>query len=231
MSLEDRYAAVIGGVRAACEACGRDVRDVTVIGVSKTVDVDVVAEAVAVGIHDFGENRPEELARKHDAFPAERWHFIGNIQSRKLPMVVGRAHLIHSLYEASHAEKIDRLAAGLGIVQDVLIEVNDGERNKQGVPPDGLFEVLLACSGLAHVRVRGLMTMAAKGSPEAARATFSDLAALRDAMRDKLKRAGAGDMPLHELSMGMSDDYLEAIPQGATMVRVGRAIFSEEYAR
>lgn len=231
MSVEQRYAAIERSVREACEACGRARDEVVVIGVSKTVDIDAVAEAVAAGIHDFGENRPQELARKHDAFPDERWHFIGNIQSRQLSSVVGRACLIHSLYELRHAEKIDRIAAERGIMQDVLIEVNDGEPNKQGVAPDELFDVLMACSRLSHVRVRGLMTMAAQGSLEAARATFADLQILRDTMRDKLARNGVSDMELHELSMGMSDDYLEAIPQGATMVRVGRAIFSDGYAR
>lgn len=144
--------------------------------------------------------------------------------------MVGRACLIHSLCERSHAEKIDRLAAELGIVQDVLIEVNDGEENKQGVQPDELFDMLMACSKLEHVRVVGLMTMAMRGSLGDARATFSDLRILRDTMRDKLARCGVQGVDLHELSMGMSDDYLEAIPQGATMVRVGRAIFSDDYA-
>ena len=231
MSIERRYAAVEEGVREACAACGRDAHGVTIIGVSKTVGLDAVEEAIRAGIHDFGENRPEELARKHDAFPDERWNFIGNIQSRKLSSVVGRACLIHSLYELRHAEKIDRIAEGLGIVQDVLIEVNDGEESKQGLQPDELFDMLAACSRLEHIRVRGLMTMAARGSLDDARSTFADLQILRDTMRDKAARMGVQGMELSELSMGMSDDYLEAIPQGATMVRVGRAIFSDGYAR
>lgn len=230
MALKQRYERIAHEVRASCEASGRSADEVTIIGVSKTVGLEAVEEAVAADIHDFGENRPQELARKHDAFPDERWHFIGNIQSRQLSTVVGRACLIHSLCERSHAEKIDRLAEGLGIVQDVLIEVNDGEENKQGVQPDELFDMLMACSKLKHVRVAGLMTMAMRGSLEDARATFADLRILRDTMRDKLERCGVRGIDLHELSMGMSDDYLEAVPQGATMVRVGRAIFSDDYA-
>ena len=138
--------------------------------------------------------------------------------------------LIHSLYERKHAEKIDSLAAKAGIIQDVLIEVNDGEENKQGLEPDALFEMLAFCHGLKHVRVRGLMTMALRGDLRSARATFADLAILRDTMNSKLAASGMTDMVLRELSMGMSDDYLEAIPEGATMVRVGRAIFSDDYA-
>lgn len=230
MSLEQRYARIEQSVHASCEACGRDASEVKIIGVSKTVGLDAVAQAIAAGIRDFGENRAQELARKHDAFPDVRWHFIGNIQSRQLSSVVGRAHLIHSLCTVRHAEKIDRLAEGLGIVQDVLIEVNDGEENKQGVQPDELYDMLAACSRLSHVRVCGLMTMAARGSLDDARATFADLSILRDTVAAKLARDGVTGIDLHELSMGMSEDYLEAIPQGATMVRVGRAIFSDDYA-
>lgn len=231
MSLQQRYGLVEHKVAQACDACGRDRKDVCIIAVSKTVDLDAVEEAIAAGVHDFGENRPAELVRKFEAFPRERWHFIGNIQSRQLPSVVGRACLIHSLYERKHAEKIDSLAAKAGIIQDVLIEVNDGEENKQGLEPDALFEMLAFCHGLKHVRVRGLMTMALRGDLRSARATFADLAILRDTMNSKLAASGMTDMVLRELSMGMSDDYLEAIPQGATMVRVGRAIFSDGYAR
>ena len=230
MSLQQRYGLVEHKVAQACDACGRDRKDVCIIAVSKTVDLDAVEEAIAAGVHDFGENRPAELVRKFEAFPRERWHFIGNIQSRQLPSVVGRACLIHSLYERKHAEKIDSLAAKAGIIQDVLIEVNDGEENKQGLEPDALFEMLAFCHGLKHVRVRGLMTMALRGDLRSARATFADLAILRDTMNSKLAASGMTDRVLRELSMGMSDDYLDAIPEGATMVRVGRAIFSDDYA-
>ena len=231
MSLKQRYDAISDEVAGLCEAVGRPRDAVRVIGVSKTVDVDAVREAVAAGLHDFGENRPAELARKHDSFPNERWHFIGNIQSRQLKDVVGRACLIHSLYEKRHADRIERLAEEQGIVQDVLIEVNDGEDNKQGLPEDDLLDMLLYCAGHPHIRVRGLMIMAPQGDASSAAATFERLARLRDAMRSELESRGISNVGLHELSMGMSDDYREAIPRGATMVRIGRAIFSENYAQ
>lgn len=231
MTLKTRYDAIALEVASTCEACGRPSDAVRVIGVSKTVDLDAVEEAIASGLHDFGENRPQELARKYDAFPDERWHFIGNIQSRQLGLVVGRACLIHSLYERRHADRIDRLAAEKGIVQDVLIEVNDGEDAKQGLNPDALVDMLEHCAGLAHVRVRGLMTMAPQADEGRIAQTFDRLAALRDGARAELESRGITDMELHELSMGMSDDYRIAIPRGATMVRIGRAIFSEDYAR
>ncbi len=229
MTLKERFDRIAAEVAEECEASGRPRDAVRVIGVSKTVDVDAVEEAIAAGLHDFGENRPSELARKHDAFPHERWHFIGNIQSRQLKDVVGRACLIHSLCQRSHAEKIDRLAAEQGIVQDVLIEVNDGEDNKQGLDAADLVDMLMFCRSLAHVRVRGLMIMAPQGDEKAAAKTFERLAALRDSALNELAQMGVDDMDLHELSMGMSDDYREAIPRGATMVRIGRAIFSDDY--
>ncbi len=231
MMFKERYEALTCELARACEACGRSHEAVRVIGVSKTVDLDAVEEALAAGLHDFGENRPAELARKHDAFPHARWHFIGNIQSRQLKDVVGRACLIHSLYRREHAEKINRLAAERNIVQDVLIEVNDGEENKQGLPGEDLVDMLLFCHELKHVRPLGLMTMAPRGSRELADAAFERLAALRASAQETLAERGVNDINLHELSMGMSDDYLEAIPRGATMVRIGRALFSENHAQ
>ena len=231
MTLKDRYDAITHEITEVCKACGRPREAVRVIGVSKTVDLDAVEEAVATGLHDFAENRPAELVRKHDAFPHERWHFIGNIQSRQLKDIVGRACLIHSLYRQEHAEKINRLAAERNIVQDVLIEVNDGEENKQGLPGEDLVDMLLFCHTLEHVRPLGLMTMAPQGSCDLADATFERLAALRTSAQIALVEHGINDINLHELSMGMSDDYLEAIPRGATMVRIGRALFSENYTQ
>ncbi len=228
-TLKERWESVCASVDDACASAGRPREGVRVIGVSKTVGLDAVAEAIEAGIHDFGENRPDELVRKHDAFPQENWHFIGNIQSRQLDKVVGRACLIHSLYQKNHADKIERLAAAAGIVQSVLIEVNDGESNKQGVDDNELLEMLEHCASLDHVRVEGLMIMAPIGDASLARSTFARLRTLRDAAQAELLKRGIS-MDLHELSMGMSNDYKEGIGEGATMVRIGRAIFSADYA-
>ena len=229
MQLAERYASIEAEVRRLSVEAGRQPDEVTVMGVSKTVGLDAVAEAIGAGVHDFGENRPEELARKHDAFPDERWHFIGNIQSRQLRHVVGRAVLIHSLYKIDHARKIDSIARDSGIVQHVLIEVNDGEENKQGLSADDLLDMLMVCESLDNVQVDGLMTMAARSDADAARHTFESLRKLRDGIVEQLVAQGVDDMPLRELSMGMSDDYRLAIPEGSTIVRIGRAIFSDEY--
>lgn len=165
---------------------------------------------------------------KSAAFPEARWHFIGNIQSRRISEIVASATLIHSLYQLRHAEKIDHAAAELSKVQDVLIEVNvSGEASKSGVAPAEAADLVRAVAALPHVSVRGLMTMAPAGDAQAAREAFAGLAELAAQIRAQLPAEDAAVFT--ELSMGMSDDWREAVPLGATIVRVGRAIFSESY--
>ncbi|WP_296013432.1 YggS family pyridoxal phosphate-dependent enzyme [uncultured Adlercreutzia sp.] len=228
MGIAERYQMVAAEVAEAARAAGRDPESVRLVAVSKTVGPEGVAEALAGGARDFGENRPDQIVPKSQEFPEACWHFIGNIQSRRIPEIVGAASLIHSLYQLRHAEKIDRAAADLGKVQDVLIEVNvSGEESKSGVAPAEAAALVEAVAALPQVRVRGLMTMAPAGDLAAARAAFEGLAALADDIRAALSPEAAADFT--ELSMGMSDDWREAIPCGATLVRVGRAIFSDSY--
>ena len=226
MGIAERYAKTSDHLAQVCMQAGRVPSDVRLIAVSKTVGLEEVAEAIAAGACDFGENRPDELMRKADAYPQVNWHFIGNIQSRRIRDIVGRATLIHSLFEERHARKIDEVAAEHGIVQDVLLEVNvSGEESKGGVAPEDLPALLAFCEGLDHVRVRGLMTMAPQGSEEVARQTFDGLAELHARVRADMDAEQAECFT--ELSMGMSEDWPCAVPAGATMVRVGRAIFSD----
>ena len=179
MGIEQRYANVAAEVAAVCREAGRDPAEVTVVAVSKTVGPDAVARALAAGARDFGENRPDGLAEKAAAFPQATWHFIGNIQSRRIPDIVRSAALVHSLFEERHARKIDEAAAVAGKVQDVLLEVNvSGEESKGGLAPGDVRALLDVCARLPHVRVRGLMTMAPQGDPAAARAVFEGLANL-----------------------------------------------------
>lgn len=228
MGIAERYQKVAAEVAEVAVAAGRAPEDVLLVAVSKTVGPDGVAAALQGGARDFGENRPDQIVPKSQAFPEARWHFIGNIQSRRIPEIVAASSLIHSLYQLRHAEKIERAAAELGKVQDVLIEVNvSGEESKSGVAPAEAAALVKACAALPHVQVRGLMTMAPAGDRAAARSAFAGLAALADDIRAELPEAQAAAFT--ELSMGMSDDWREAIPLGATIVRVGRAIFSESY--
>lgn len=225
MGIAERYQRIAAEVEEACCQAGRDPAEVEVIAVSKTVGPEAVAEALAAGACSFGENRPDQLAAKAMALPGAEWHFIGNIQSRRIPDIVAHASLIHSLFEESHALKVDAAAQRLGKVQDVLLEVNvSGEASKAGATPQEAPILARAIAELSHVRLRGLMTMAPQGDLAAARECFQGLAQLAASIRLTLPEGAQG--PFSELSMGMSEDWRCAIEAGATMVRVGRAIFS-----
>ena len=228
MPFAQHYQNTLDELSRVCASCGRDPRDVKVIAVSKTVGIDAVRAAVAAGAHDFGENRPDLLAEKAAVLPGETWHFIGNIQSRKIPEIVANATLVHSLYKESHLAQFDAAAQAVGKVQDVLLEVNvSGEESKSGLAPADVADVLAHAVEFSHIRVRGLMTMAPQGDLAVARECFDGLAALCDQLRTQLSAEQAA--AFNELSMGMSEDWREAVCAGATMVRIGRALFSDTF--
>ena len=228
MGVAERYLGVREELAAECRRAGRDPGEVALVAVSKTVGPDEVGRAIEAGCADFGENRPDELLRKAAVYPDARWHFIGNIQSRRIGDIVAHASLIHSLFQERHAVKIDAAAAAAGKVQDVLLEVNvSGEESKSGVDPHDAPELLSACLALPHVRVRGLMTMAPQGDRAVAREVFEGLARLRAELRAGLEPQAAA--AFDELSMGMSEDWREAVAAGATIVRIGRAVFSDAF--
>jgi len=215
-----RLATVDERITRAAESAGRRRGDVTLVAVSKTFPPEVVSAAIAAGATDLGENRAQELKRKRAVLPRDvRWHFIGHLQSNKVRQVVG-CHLIHSVDRFGLAEAIDRRAAATGVVQDVLLEVNvSGESSKHGIEPPRVTALAREVGGLEHVRLRGLMTMAPLAAdPEAARPVFAELRELRDALIAEWRDAW-------HLSMGMTRDLEVAIEEGATIVRVGEAIF------
>ncbi len=225
---KERYERCADELARVCEQAGRSPEEVRLVAVSKTVGPQDVACAIEGGAVDFGENRPDQLVMKADLYPQVKWHFIGNIQSRRLRDVVGRATLVHSLYQESHARKISEIALERGIVQDVLIEVNvSGEQSKSGLTPDEVPAFVALCESLDGVRVRGLMTMAPQGDLGIARQTFEGLARLKEQLASELDAEQRAVFT--ELSMGMSEDWREAVFEGATIVRVGRAIFSAEF--
>ena len=225
---KERYERAARELADACAQAGRSADEVTLVAVSKTVGSEDVALAIEGGACDFGENRPDQLVAKADQFTDVNWHFIGNIQSRRIRDIVGRATLIHSLFEERHARKIDEIAREHGIVQDVLLEVNvSGEQSKSGRTPEDVRELLEVCRALPNIRVCGLMTMAPQGDAEVARETFVGLRELRDSLRAALPEDEAAYFT--ELSMGMSEDWPEAVAEGATIVRIGRAIFSPTF--
>ncbi len=228
MDFKERYERTLEQAAACCQAAGRDPREVRVIAVSKTVGIEAVQDAFAAGARDFGENRPDALAQKCEQFPQATWHFIGNIQSRKISSIVRDSSLVHSLWQEHHLHTFDAAAAALGKVQDVLLEVNvSGEQSKSGLEPAQVGQMLQACKEYPHLCVRGLMTMAPQGDAQVARECFEELAHLRDELRSNLEPTIAEKF--NELSMGMSEDWREAIAAGATMVRIGRALFDDAF--
>jgi pyridoxal phosphate enzyme (YggS family) len=208
-------------VAAAAKTAGRNPSEVTLVVVSKGFSADVVAQALEAGATELGENRAQELREKAIALPdVPRWHFIGHLQTNKTRHVVGTAHLIHSVDRVGLAEEIARRARRSGRAQDVLIEVNvSGEATKHGVEAPGALVLAQQVAALDGIEVKGLMTMAPfSDDPETSRPFFSDLRALGE-------RVGAVLDQATQLSMGMTRDFEVAIEEGATLVRVGEAIF------
>ncbi len=215
-----RIEAVRARIRAAAQAAGRDPAGIRLVGVSKTHPVEAVHAAFAAGLVDFGENRVQELVPKMEAGPPGAvWHMIGTLQTNKIRHLAGRVDWIHSVPGAAALHEISKRAVAHGRTIRVLLQVNiSGEGTKSGCEPDELPALVAAAAGLPGVDLRGLMGMAAPADdPETVRPQFALLRQLRDRHLS----------PAHELSMGMSHDLEAAIAEGATMVRVGTAIFGE----
>jgi hypothetical protein len=208
-------------INAAALGAGRDPAQVRLVAVSKTVPVELIRESVAAGQLLFGENYLQEARGKIEAFGAGvNWHFIGHLQSNKAKGAVELFELIHGVDRLKLAKALDAAAAQLGKVQEILIQVNlAGEASKSGAAPEAAPALLQEINLLPHLRVLGLMTLPPLLAPEVVRPYFRALRELRDHLQDLNGR------PLPELSMGMSGDYEVAIEEGATLVRVGTAIF------
>jgi pyridoxal phosphate enzyme (YggS family) len=213
---------VRAAIAAAAQRAGRDPAAVRLVAVSKTVDLERLQAAIAAGQRLFGENYLQEAKAKIEALGGETsWHLVGHLQTNKAKGAVELFDLIHAVDRLKLARALEAAAAGLGQVQDILIQVNQGgEATKSGVAPEAAPELLQEVARLPHLRVLGLMTMPPwLPDPEAVRPYFRALRELRDRLRD------LSGLPLPELSMGMSGDYEVAVEEGATLVRVGTAIF------
>jgi hypothetical protein len=220
--ISGRLAEVKRTIDEATAKAGRAPGSVRLVAVSKHKPAEAIRAAYAAGQRDFGENYAQELAEKAALLrdlPDLVWHFIGQLQRNKVKLIVPHARFIHAVDRADLAIEIDRRAAAAGVVVNVLIEVNlEGEASKGGSAPADLGALLAATAKLAHVRAVGLMSIPpAEDDAELTRPRFQALRALRDA------HGGAAALP--ELSMGMSHDFPIAIAEGATLVRVGTAIF------
>ena len=223
MEIRENIEKVRQQIVAAAQAAGRNADEIRLVAVSKTKPPEMVAEAIACGVMDFGENRPQELSRKYADFPNARWHQIGQLQRNKVKHIIDKAALIHSVDSLLLAEEIEKQAAKIQKIQNILIQVNiTGEETKSGVSPGETVALCRAVSTLSHVRILGLMTISAAGYSTAENgAVFRKLKELSAAI-EKERIPG---VLMQELSMGMTHDFQAAITAGATMVRVGSGIF------
>ena len=231
MSLAENIQKVEENIAAAAREAGRDPGEITLVAATKVQTSDTIRAAIAAGVSICGENRVQEMTAKlaEDAYRGAPLHFIGHLQRNKVKQVVGKAALIQSIGSPELLAEVDRQAEKLGIVQDILLEVNiGGEEAKSGFAPDAVEQAAAQAKTLAHVRVRGLMTIPpADATREENMAYFEKVRALYVDISRKMYDNG-----LEYLSMGMSGDFADAIRAGANMVRVGSAIFgARDYSK
>lgn len=226
MSISDNLKAIQDRIVTAAKRAGRESSSVQLVTVSKTVHPDRIKEAVAAGAKILGENRVQEAREKIEVLgQVASWHFIGALQSNKAKYVVKLFDLIHSVDSVALALEIDRQAAKIGKVQDVLIEVSiAGEETKAGAEIENVATLVREASKLNNIRVKGLMTIPPfLPDPEEVRPYFRTLRELAQ----RIAEENIPNVSMQELSMGMSNDFEVAVEEGATMVRVGSAIFGE----
>ncbi|MFC5602991.1 YggS family pyridoxal phosphate-dependent enzyme [Sporosarcina koreensis] len=224
-TLQQRMEKIEEEIQAACDRSGRNRQDVTVVAVTKEVSDKRTQEVIEIGITDIGENRPDGLLSKRESIPSDNlnWHFIGNVQSRRVRDIINEVDFLHSLDRLSIAKEIQKRADS---PVDCFVQVNvSGEESKSGLQPDELEDFILQLAEYDKIRVVGLMTMAPfTQDEELIRKIFSSLRGLRDQLAAK----EMDHAPCTLLSMGMSNDYPIAIEEGATHVRIGTALVGTE---
>ena len=225
--IEENLKKVHENIIAACEKANRSVDEITLIDVSKTKPVSMIEECIKCGEKDFGENKVQEMCDKMEILKDQKinWHLIGHLQRNKVKYIIGKAKLIHSVDSVRLAKQIEQESAKKNLVTDILLEVNvANEDSKFGFQLNEVKENLKIISEFAHVRVKGLMTVAPyTPNPEENRKYFSQL---HDLYVD-INQENIDNVNMTILSMGMTNDYQIAIEEGATMVRVGTGIFGE----
>ena len=228
MTITEHIAAVRREMAEAARESGRSERDIFLVGASKMNDAAACQEAIAAGVNALGENRVQEMTAKlaQNAYDGAPLHFIGHLQRNKVRQVVGKAALIQSIGSEALLREVEKEAARQQLVQDILLEVNiGGEEAKSGFAPAQLEDAARAAQAMSHVRVRGLMTIPPADSDRDTNIRyFQEVRALYVDINEKLFHN-----ELKCLSMGMSGDFEDAIRSGATMVRVGTAIFGARH--
>ena len=222
--LQENYREVEAKVRQAAERAGRDPKEITLIAVSKTKPLSDIEELIRIGVTEFGENKPQELRDKFEQVSQPvHFHQIGHLQTNKVKYIIDKAVLIHSVDSMHLAEQIQKEAEKRGLTAEVLIEVNAAEEEtKFGVTVEEAPSLVREISTLPNIKIRGLMTIAPfVDDPEENRPVFRRMKQL---LLD-IKSQKIDNVDMNVLSMGMTNDFEVAIEEGATMVRVGTAIF------
>lgn len=224
MSIKENLSEIKENIRLACERAGRSPEEVTLLAVTKTIDADRINEAVSLGVTDLGENRVQEFLSKYELIEGDvRWHIIGHLQSNKVKYIADKVYMIHSVESLSLANEIERQCAKLGKVMNILVEVNvSGEESKSGITPSETEDFIRQVSRLPHIRVKGLMTMAPfEAKTEELHQIFSNLYKISvDISSKKLD-----NVIMECLSMGMTGDYITAVEENSTIVRIGTGLF------
>ena len=224
--LADNYRQVLNNIQDACQAVGRDPKEVTLVAVSKTKPVEMLQQVYDAGARVFGENKVQEIMDKYDHLPGDiRWQMIGHLQRNKVKYIVDKVDMIHSVDSYRLAQTIETEAAKKNVTVSVLLEVNVAEEeSKFGLKMDEVLPLVQQISELPHVQVKGLMTIAPfVSNPEDNREIFRKLKKLSVDIEAK----NINNTTMSVLSMGMTGDYMVAVQEGATMVRVGTGIFGD----
>ena len=223
--IKDNVKRVLDNIAEAAVASGRKPEDVTLVAVTKTVTAKEAAEVMDAGVVTLGENRVQSLLDKYEVLGDNpTWHLIGHLQTNKVKYIADKVSLIHSVESLKLAEEINRKFSEAKRTAEILVQVNvSGEESKFGVTPFDTFDLIEEISKLENVKVKGLMTMAPlSATPDECKKYFYELKKLSCDIGDKKYH----NVDMHHLSMGMSGDYKEAISEGATIVRVGSALFN-----
>ncbi|MDD3766673.1 MAG: YggS family pyridoxal phosphate-dependent enzyme [Eubacteriales bacterium] len=225
MSIRDNIELVNENIAKAAERSGRSASDITLVAVTKTVDIARINEAISCGVKALGENKPQEMAEKFPFVQNASWHMIGHLQRNKVRHIIDKADLIHSVDSEKLAAEIDKRAKAINKVQDILIQINiSGEATKFGISPTYLETMIENIQSLQNIRVCGLMTIAPLGATETqARNLFENCNKLLIDIRSKKYH----NICMEILSMGMSNDYRLAIECGSNLVRIGTGIFGK----
>lgn len=214
-------------INDCCKVSDRNKKDVKLIAVTKTVDVDAVNEAIEYGITDVGENKPQELARKYEIIGDRvKWHLIGSLQTNKVKYIIDKVHMIHSIDRLSLCDEIQKRANSIDKQINCLVQVNiSKEESKHGILEEDTIDFIKTISNnYPNIKVKGLMTMAPSTEDEnLIRSVFKGL---RD-LANKVDNEKINNVSMEDLSMGMSNDFGIAIEEGATLVRVGTSIFGQ----